>query len=50
MENIQRALESGVSSYKQILHCNQYLNGASAIENYLANKIKDGAKNIEGLD
>ncbi len=50
MENIQRALESGVSAYKQILHSNEYLNGAGAIESYLANKIQDLSHRQEGLE
>ena len=50
MENIQRALESGVSAYKQILHSNEYLNGAAAIESYLANKIQDLSHRQEGLE
>lgn len=50
MENIQRSLEAGVSAYKQILHSNEYLNGAGAIESFLANKIRDQSHRLEGLE
>lgn len=40
MDNIERAMENGVSSYKQVLHDGRFLNGASSVESYLVNQIE----------
>lgn len=50
MENIQRSIETGVSAYKQILFDNRFVNGGSAIECYLSNRISDLAVTLPGLE
>ena len=37
MDNLSRALENGVSAYKQLLHDGRYVNGASSSECFLVN-------------
>ncbi len=39
MDEIERALQSGVSAFKQFLSSVEYVNGGSAIECYLLNKL-----------
>jgi chaperonin GroEL (HSP60 family) len=50
MENVQRSLEAGVSTYKQIIFDNKFVNGAGAIESYLSSKISDMALRTPGMD
>ena len=32
MDNVERAIEKGVSSFKQVLNDNQFVNGGGSIE------------------
>lgn len=49
MDNVERALENGVSAYKQVLHDGRYLSGAGSIEAYIANNIETLANSKTGL-
>ncbi len=50
LEDVARALENGVSSYKQALFDGRYLYGAAAIESYLVNEIEKHANTLTGLE
>ena len=50
MENVERALENGLSAYKQLLHDPRYVHGAGAIEAHLVNKIESFATSHTGLE
>ena len=49
MDNVERALENGVSAYKQVLHDGRYLSGAGSIECFVANNIETLANSKTGL-
>lgn len=50
MDNVERALENGLSAFKQILHDGRYVQGAGAIESYLVNRIESFATSQTGLE
>jgi T-complex protein 1 subunit theta len=50
MEDIERALENGISVFKQALTDNRYINGASAIECFLLNKLETHSGTLTGLE
>jgi T-complex protein 1 subunit theta len=50
MDDIERALENGISVYKQCLSDNRYVFGASAIECYLLNKLETHSGTLTGLE
>ena len=50
MENVEGALENGVSAFKQMLHDGRYLTGATAIESHLVNKLETYANTQTGLE
>ena len=50
MDDIERALENGISVYKQCLNDNRYVYGASAIECFLLNKLESHSGTLTGLE
>lgn len=50
MEDVERALENGISVFKQALSDNRYVNGASAIECFLLNKLEAHSGTLTGLE
>lgn len=50
MDDIERALENGVSAFKQILADNRYVFGGSAIECFLLNKLEAFSGTLTGLE
>ena len=50
MDDIERALENGISVYKQALTDNRYIYGASAIECNLLNKLESHSGTLTGLE
>jgi T-complex protein 1 subunit theta len=50
LENIERVIEDGVNSYKNLCKSNLFVGGAGAFEAYLSNSIKDFAKTVTSLD
>lgn len=50
MDNVERALENGLSAFKQILHNGKYVQGAGAIEAFLVNQIESFATSQTGLE
>ena len=50
MDNVERALENGLSAFKQLLHDGRYVPGAGAIESFLVNKIESFATSQTGLE
>jgi T-complex protein 1 subunit theta len=50
MEDIERALENGISVFKQALHDTRYINGGAAIECFLLNKLETHSGTLTGLE
>lgn len=50
MDDIERALENGISVFKQILSDNRYVYGGSAIECFLLNKLETYSGTLTGLE
>lgn len=49
MDNMERAIENGVSAFRQLLVDGRYLNGAGSIEAFLVNQIETLANSESGL-
>lgn len=50
MDDVERALENGVSAYKQLLHDPRFVYGASAMECFLLNKLESHSGTLTGLE
>ena len=50
MDNVERALENGLSAFKQLLHDGRFVLGAGAIEGFLVNQIESFATSQTGLE
>lgn len=49
MDDMARALENGVSAWKQCLADNRYLPGGSSIESHIVNEIEKYANTVKSL-
>jgi len=50
LDNIERIIEDGVNSYKNLCRSNKFVSGAGAIEAYLSNALKEYAKTNTSLE
>lgn len=50
MDEAERALESGISAYKQLLRDGRFLLGAGAIECFLLNRLESYSGSLTGLE